>query len=761
MSQEASPSGHRRAGVALALLAVVLGATLLSSREPSARPETAPSEVFSAARARLVLQRLVGDGIPHPVGSAQQGIVRDRVLAELRGLGLVPTVERDLACSRGGACAWVENIVAALAGREPGKAVVLNAHYDSVPAGPGAGDDGAGVAALVEIARALRALPRPRHAVVFLVDDGEEVGLLGAEAFVKRHGAADSAAVLVLEARGSSGRTLMFETNPRNRAIVEAYARSVARPTTSSVFFSLYERLPNSTNFTTFKREGMKGMALGFIGDPAHYHTPLNRLENVPGGTLQDLGDTGLAVAREIAERGLVDPGGNASYFDLFSLGVVRWPESWNAPLAIVAILLLATLAVLQVRAKAVRAGELAACVALGPISLAVAGLLGFAITKLAGVRLDGALWPASGAWLDVAAWSAAFAVIALLGAALRGRVTEGAAWSAVFLDAALLGLAVAFVLPGAAYLVTLPALAAGVLGAISWARVRKVDAAATLVPLVLGAVLVLPIATHLLEGMGAGLVPGLAVLVAMVVLPLTPLLVGAGAAAPRLAGLAAVASAVSVGALFVVPVYSAAVPRPLCFVYQMERGGGAGHWLLDMEGKTVPSALAKAVEWKEESIPSLGVGRNKGAARRIAAVAPPLEVSFPEARVVSIEPRGKRSVLWLALRSPRGAAVLRLRLGRQFDPRLLSVGNAAADQSRANGVLTFHTVPPEGVVVAVEIDAAAEGSDLAVDDETPGLPPSGEALLRARPETAVPQHRGDRTVLSSISRVPPLRARL
>ena len=65
------------------------------------------------------------------------------------------------------------------------RAVLLVAHYDSVPTAAGAADDGSGVAALLEAARAQRAGPPPRNDVIFLFTDGEERGLLGAKHFVQ------------------------------------------------------------------------------------------------------------------------------------------------------------------------------------------------------------------------------------------------------------------------------------------------------------------------------------------------------------------------------------------------------------------------------------------------------------------------------------------------------------------------------------------------------------------------------------------------
>jgi hypothetical protein len=116
--------------------------------------------------------------------------------------------------------------------------------------------------------------------------------------------------------------------------------------------------------------------------------------------------------------------------------------------------------------------------------------------------------------------------------------------------------------------------------------------------------------------------------------------------------------------------------------------------------------------------------------------------------------------VVHVRLVSARGAPVMRLRFPARFDPRLVAVaGLPQGGGKRLAGGIVVHTVPPEGIVVAVAIDAAAAGSDFAVDDETPGLPPGGAALVAARAADAVPLQRGDRTVLSTVARVPALPA--
>ena len=170
--------------LALALLAGTLLLSIFHAGPPAAKPESAPPAEFSAGRARVVLRDLLGDGAPHPVGSPANARVREKILAQLRSMGYAPEVQEAVACAPGN-CARVSNVLARLPGREPGKSVLLMAHYDSVPSGPGVSDDMAGVAAILEVARILKAGSPPRHGVLLLLHEGEEAALLGATALVE------------------------------------------------------------------------------------------------------------------------------------------------------------------------------------------------------------------------------------------------------------------------------------------------------------------------------------------------------------------------------------------------------------------------------------------------------------------------------------------------------------------------------------------------------------------------------------------------
>lgn len=69
----------------------------------------------------------------------------------------------------------------------PGKALLVMAHYDSVPLSPGACDNAAAVAILLELARVLRSEP-PARPVILAFTAAEEVGLAGAEALATKLG---------------------------------------------------------------------------------------------------------------------------------------------------------------------------------------------------------------------------------------------------------------------------------------------------------------------------------------------------------------------------------------------------------------------------------------------------------------------------------------------------------------------------------------------------------------------------------------------
>ena len=249
-------------------------------RPPTALPVDAPSDRFSAWRADKHLKRLIGDAIPHPAGSQQNEIVRTRVIGMLNEFGFEPELQSTSAkllyrrTEDDPETVPLTNILARLPSAtddtsdatENLGAVMLVCHFDSVPSGPGASDDGVGVAVVLEVARTLKSNLQSRRDVFFLFTDGEEFGLLGAKKFAEENPRIKDVEFFVnIEARGTSGASLLFQTSPDSEFMIDLFQNNVARPVSSSVFAEVYKRLPNDTDFTVFNKHGLRGYNLSLI----------------------------------------------------------------------------------------------------------------------------------------------------------------------------------------------------------------------------------------------------------------------------------------------------------------------------------------------------------------------------------------------------------------------------------------------------------------------------------------------------------------
>ncbi len=185
------------------------------------------------------------------------------------------------------------------AGPKTGPALILTAHYDSVEASPGFGDDGIGVAVWLEVAHQLKQHP-PEKQVMFLITDGEETALLGAQAFVnaKQDYGVDVGRIINLEARGVRGPAMMFETGHPNGGIVSDWAKNGARPFSNSMMTSVYELPPNSTDLTVHLRDGSTGVNIAIADGLDFYHTNHDDLAHLDRSSVQHMGDQALGAAR-------------------------------------------------------------------------------------------------------------------------------------------------------------------------------------------------------------------------------------------------------------------------------------------------------------------------------------------------------------------------------------------------------------------------------------------------------------------------------
>jgi hypothetical protein len=314
------------------LLALMIG--VLALQVPSPRPTTAPAVAFSAERAMTDVRAMAAR--PHPVGSADHARVQAYVFDRMTRLGLNPALQAGAmspeAINRltewGGDPAAAGNQAVNIVGVLPGRdqttgAVLMMAHYDSAWGSPGAADDAAGVAAILESVRALKARGTFDRTLVVLITDAEELNLDGARIFFSEHPLRDRiGAVVNLEARGGGGRAMMFETGRGNAETIDLFAGVATRAdggaTSNALSIFVYENMPNGTDFTIPKNRGIGGLNFAFIGRPALYHTPEATPDNLDQGALQHIGSQALETTEALLSAETLPTGGqNAVYGDV------------------------------------------------------------------------------------------------------------------------------------------------------------------------------------------------------------------------------------------------------------------------------------------------------------------------------------------------------------------------------------------------------------------------------------------------------------
>ena len=306
---------------------------------PPVQPEDCPATVFSAERAYRILDEIVGDNLPHESGSAQNKIVRQRIVDVLERFGYeVEQQAGSVIYEPDNRKIDLVNLVTRLKGRNHGSSdqqtMIVLSHYDSKPKAAGVADDGVGVAVCLEIARMLKLDTPPEHDILFVITDGEELGLLSAHAFIKSKQTDPSNLVINLEARGTCGPSLMFETNADNALAIPRFDRAVNRPFGSSLFYEVYRWLPNNTDFSVFKDAGYAGYNFAFIGNVKYYHTLNDNLQNVDHKSIQHHGDNLLGLLRELDGQEQFRPRDDelsyVVYFDFFGYKIFSWPHYWS-----------------------------------------------------------------------------------------------------------------------------------------------------------------------------------------------------------------------------------------------------------------------------------------------------------------------------------------------------------------------------------------------------------------------------------------------
>jgi len=231
---------------------------------------------------------------PRAVGDYFHDDVQRYLISQLNTMGWRVSKQKSIAFnSRNRTAAPIRNIIAKRTGSHPdSQDLLIMAHYDAAKfTGTGAGDDASGLAAILETVNAFYKTKKThKNDIIVLFTDAEEIGLLGAHAFIneqlKHH---DIGMIINLEARGSGGPVMMWpETTGGNKAMIEGFsAADVPFPVTTSLHYEIYKMLPNNTDLSPFNQLGkINGFNLAFIDDHFNYHTRRDTLENLSLNTL-------------------------------------------------------------------------------------------------------------------------------------------------------------------------------------------------------------------------------------------------------------------------------------------------------------------------------------------------------------------------------------------------------------------------------------------------------------------------------------------
>jgi hypothetical protein len=227
------------------------------------------------------------------------------------------------------AIATVNNVVARLPGTTGEHSVLVVAHYDSAATSPGAADDGTAVAAMLEVLHLMANGPRPRNDLLFLFADAEEVGSMGASAFLAAQGPAERAriaTVLNFDARGNRGPVVMFETSRDNGWLIDQFAAASPSPVGNSLASTVYGLMKNDTDFSLFRDAGMNGLNFAYFEGLDVYHTRGESADAVDPRSLQHQGEQMLALVRRLANEDLSHAASPpVIYFDVLGRFVVRY----------------------------------------------------------------------------------------------------------------------------------------------------------------------------------------------------------------------------------------------------------------------------------------------------------------------------------------------------------------------------------------------------------------------------------------------------
>jgi hypothetical protein len=497
--------------VAVEILVCVMysGPTLIDNTPPSEDGGT----LFAAENA-IELHKALLPPVPHPSSSPENTQTRERIAEWLVARGWTVEIQTTMRPALHPEFNNIANIVAHRPEHNGLNAtpVVLSTHYDSCRFGPGAGDAGGCVVAVLEASQCLinRKINWQRP-IWLLITDGEEDGLLGAQMFVQEHPLSQHKPyVLNFDARGNSGPVVMYETHARNLTAVNSWISHIAAPrVTGSPFTAIYRSMPNGTDFSIFADAGWSGMNFAVIDGAHHYHRPTDTVENLSHRSVQQFGNhiTSLVPVIATTKSELSAAGDDAVFFDLLGMFVIRYPMRTSAPLALAILAVTFVVHWRRLRTKPGVGTAFAALVATALLNVIVSAAFGWVLTRfLQETRLLPVPYVSWGHYLSLLIFAVIFGTNLLTSQWILRRFSVDVLWTSQALGGSLLAVIAAFLIPDFSHLFAIPMLVHVVL------TILRINEFARSLGFLLGFGVVVGPVQHLISialGPAAGLVMG------------------------------------------------------------------------------------------------------------------------------------------------------------------------------------------------------------------------------------------------------------
>ncbi|PCJ49735.1 MAG: hypothetical protein COA74_04590 [Gammaproteobacteria bacterium] len=577
--------------ITILLLVILFAASYFNFQVPEVNENSSATD-FSANNAlKRLADFLPENNQPHSVNTQANAEVRKRIIEQLSAMDIKAEVQNATSCTnlrRTLVCAKISNIIAKVSGTDSADSdssstVLLMAHYDSHPSGPGAGDAGHAVAIILELLDMLNKQPPFKNDLVILINEGEEAGLLGAEAFMAEHPLAKTIDVVInLEARGNQGKSLLFETSENNYGLIKLYQEHAKQPFANSISYEIYKLLPNDTDLTVTRRYDISGVNFAFLGRVNHYHTALDNIENLSKGSVQHQGDNAYAMLISFLNTDLKSlPEGNAVYTDVLSSFMIVWPESMSVPLSFFALMLLSLIAWKLLRSGQVTRGQLLSALPFSFAIIIVSALSSWLVLFLVqALSYEAQPWLVEPIPMRAALWLLPVSCSLFITAKLQHRIGF---WGLVMSGNLLLlimAMATSLYLPGVSYLPLLPLLTFSVFMSLSFifgrAENPSLITGIMLLSMSCMALLVFPFMLLLESAMGFTLAPAYGVLMALVILLVLPLFAFANNKTTRRLTLTTlVVSSMGIVITSQLDMFSKELPQALNFEY-LQQGDSA-----------------------------------------------------------------------------------------------------------------------------------------------------------------------------------------